>query len=267
MIGIEIEDLSVAFNSGQRSVTALEHVSVSINPGEFVCCVGPSGCGKTTLLRVLAGGLRATSGRIRFGQNGETERAARVGVVFQDHSLLPWRTTLDNVAYGLEVAGMDKQQRRSVAAEYLELVGLAGFASSFPYQLSGGMKQRANLARALAINPDVLLMDEPFAALDAQTKELMQSELLSIWSHTGNTAVFITHQIDEAIYLSDRVVALSRRPGSIKETLTIDLERPRPLSIKRDPRFVQYVDRVWSLLDHDIRAAAQADEPGLESAQ
>jgi NitT/TauT family transport system ATP-binding protein len=249
---IEIEDLCVSFDSDRRSVAALAGVNLSVNAGEFVSCVGPSGCGKTTLLRILAGGLKPTSGRVQFAAG-----KGRVGVVFQEHSLLPWRTTIDNVAYGLEIAGVDKRRRRKTAAEYIELVGLSGFESCYPRQLSGGMKQRANLARALAIDPDVLLMDEPFAALDAQTKEVMQAELLRVWSRTGHTVVFITHQIEEAIYLSDRVVAFSRRPGSIKAEVAIELERPRPLSIKREARFVQYADDVWHLLESDIRAGVE----------
>jgi NitT/TauT family transport system ATP-binding protein len=252
---IEIDDVFVTFELEGSSVTALKGVNLRVGPGEFISCVGPSGCGKTTLLRVLAGGLRPTSGTVRFG-----EGRGRVGVVFQEHSLLPWRTTIDNVAYGLELAGVGKAKRRATAAEYLELVGLAGFENCYPRELSGGMKQRANLARALAIDPDVLLMDEPFAALDAQTKEVMQSELLRVWSELGHTVVFITHQIDEAIYLADRVIAMSRRPGEIKAELTIELERPRSLSIKRDPRFVQYADEVWNLLGHDIRDGVRADE-------
>jgi NitT/TauT family transport system ATP-binding protein len=250
---IEIENLSVSFESERSSVAALHNVNLTVGPGEFVSCVGPSGCGKTTLLRVLAGGLRPTTGSVRFG-----EGKGRVGVVFQEHSLLPWRTALDNVAYGLEIAGVDKPRRRAIAADYLELVGLSGFESCYPRQLSGGMKQRANLARALAIDPDVLLMDEPFAALDAQTKEVMQAELLRVWGETGHTVIFITHQIDEAIYLADRVVAMSRRPGAVKADLAITLDRPRPLAIKRHPQFVQYVEEVWNLLDGDIRAGVDA---------
>jgi NitT/TauT family transport system ATP-binding protein len=252
---IEIENLSVSFGSDHASVSALEGVNLNVAPGEFVSCVGPSGCGKTTLLRVLAGGLRPTTGAVRFGAG-----KGRVGVVFQDHSLLPWRTTVDNVAYGLELAGVDKRKRRSIAGDYLDLVGLSGFELNYPRELSGGMKQRANLARAIAIDPDVLLMDEPFAALDAQTKEVMQSELLRVWSETRHTVLFITHQIDEAIYLSDRVIAMSRRPGRIKEELKIDLERPRPLSIKRSKAFGQYEDQIWNLLDRDIRAGVAAHD-------
>jgi NitT/TauT family transport system ATP-binding protein len=250
---IEIDDVCVSFDGDDNTVVALEGVNLDVGPGEFVSCVGPSGCGKTTLLRVLAGGLEPTSGSVRFGAG-----RGRVGVVFQEHSLLPWRTTIDNVAFGLEIAGIDRKDRRRIAGEYLDLVGLTGFETCYPRQLSGGMKQRANLARALAIDPDVLLMDEPFAALDAQTKEVMQSELLNVWSETRHTVIFITHQIDEAIYLSDRVIAMSRRPGKVKAELTIDLDRPRPLSVKRTPKFVEYADQIWSLLDRDIRAGVDA---------
>jgi NitT/TauT family transport system ATP-binding protein len=255
---IEIQDVSVSFKSEHSTVTAIENINLTVGSGEFVSCVGPSGCGKTTLLRVLAGGLAPTAGAVRFGAG-----RGRIGVVFQEHSLLPWRTAIDNVAYGLELAGVDKRKRRSVAADYLELVGLAGFEDCYPSQLSGGMKQRANLARAIAIDPDVLLMDEPFAALDAQTKEVMQAELLRVWSETRQTVLFITHQIDEAVYLADRVVAFSRRPGRVKAELPIGLDRPRPLEIKRTPEFIRYVDDIWNLLAVDIRAGV--DEKVLAS--
>jgi len=182
--------------------------------------------------------------------------------VFQADSLLPWRTIWKNVVLGQEVIGRRGAADDERARALIELVGLSGFEKYYPWQLSGGMRQRANLARALAINPEVLLMDEPFSALDAQTREIMQTELLRIWNAGRKTVLFITHQIDEAVYLSDRVIVLGRRPGRIKEIVKIDLARPRELKIKRTPEFVGYVDRIWSLIEHEVRASVTEEQAG-----
>lgn len=246
MSNIQVVDLSVALGEGAETVWALRALSFSVEDGQFVSIIGPSGCGKTTLLRVLSGVLRPTGGRIELG--GATEQ----GMVFQEDSLLPWRTVIDNVAFGLRIRGVDRRHRYEVAKSYIDLVGLTGFDRRYPYELSGGMKQRVNLARALAIDPDFLLMDEPFASLDSQTRELMQLELLRIWQRARKTVVFVTHQIDEAVYLSDRVIVLSRRPGRVKEELVIDIARPRDLEVKRSTPFVTYVDRIWKLLRPDV---------------
>jgi NitT/TauT family transport system ATP-binding protein len=173
--------------------------------------------------------------------------------VFQDASLLPWRTVLKNVVYGLECAGVPARQARVRAASFIEMVGLSGFEHHYPHELSGGMQQRVNLARALVMDPEILLMDEPFASLDAQTRELMQEELLQIWARAKKTVLFVTHQIDEAIYLSDRVVVFSRRPGTVKEIIPVAIERPRPLGVKREPRFHAIEDRIWSLIEEDVK--------------
>jgi NitT/TauT family transport system ATP-binding protein len=240
---IVVDDVSKSFPSQRRGgdVHALENVSLKIAAEEIVCIVGPSGCGKTTLLNAVDGMLPIKRGRIAV--NG------RKAMVFQSPSLLPWRTVADNVVYGLELQGKrHAPETKAKVAELIALVGLTGFERSYPAELSGGMQQRVNLARALAVDPELLLLDEPFAALDAQTRELMQAELLRIWQRTRKTAIFITHQIDEAIYLSDRVLVFGARPGTVRASIRIDLPRPRELRIKRQPQFLEYYDRVADLL-------------------
>jgi NitT/TauT family transport system ATP-binding protein len=234
-------------------LVVLDRIDLEVRQGEFVSLVGPSGCGKTTFLRIIAGLEGADAGSIQI--DGHELRAPGVdrGFVFQADSLLPWRDVRSNASIGLEVNGRDTADDRSRVASLLRLVGLGGFERYHPRQLSGGMRQRVNLARALAVNPEVLLMDEPFASLDAQTREIMQTELLRIWSEGRKTVLFITHQIDEAVYLSDRVVVFSRRPGRVNEIIDITLPRPRPLAVKRDPEFVRYVDHIWRLIERDVR--------------
>ncbi|OFV93160.1 MAG: sulfonate ABC transporter ATP-binding protein [Acidobacteria bacterium RIFCSPLOWO2_02_FULL_61_28] len=234
-------------------LAVLEDVSLAVTPGEFVSFVGPSGCGKTTFLRIIAGLESADHGGIRIDDHPVTKPGMDRGFVFQADSLLPWRTVFNNAFIGLEVNGAINPETRSRTQALLRLVGLGGFENYYPRQLSGGMRQRVNLARALAVNPEVLLMDEPFSSLDAQTREIMQSELMRIWSSGRKTVLFITHQIDEAVYLSDRVVVFSRRPGRISEIVAVDLPRPRPLSVKRSPEFVAYVERIWRLIEDDVR--------------
>jgi NitT/TauT family transport system ATP-binding protein len=185
-------------------------------------------------------------------------------MVFQEASLLPWRTVLANVCYGLECLGTGRREREERAAHLIDLVGLSGFEHHYPYQLSGGMQQRVNLARALLVDPKILLMDEPFASLDAQTRELMQEELLRIWLQAKKTVLFVTHQIDEAIYLSDRVAVFSRRPGRVKATVTVNIERPRPLGMKREPRFHAIEDHIWSLIEEDVRTSRKREESARE---
>jgi NitT/TauT family transport system ATP-binding protein len=235
-------------------LTALDGVNLTITAGEFVSIVGPSGCGKTTFLSVVDGLIPATSGRILVDGKVVTRPGPDRAVVFQDASLLPWRTVLHNVLYGLECIGVARREASERAERFIAMVGLRGFEHHYPYELSGGMQQRVNLARALVMDPQILLMDEPFASLDAQTRELMQEELLVIWSQAGKTVLFITHQIDEAIYLSDRVVVFSGRPGKVKEIIPIDIERPRKLRLKREPRFHKIEDRIWSLIEDDVKS-------------
>jgi NitT/TauT family transport system ATP-binding protein len=238
---------------------ALNDVNMDVAGGEFVCLVGPSGCGKTTLLRIVAGLMEADLGDIRIGGKLVTRPGADRGFVFQSDCLMPWRTVLRNTELGLEINGRLDAGTRERALSLLKLVGLAGFERYFPWQLSGGMRQRVNLARALAIDPQVLLMDEPFSALDAQTREIMQAEMLRIWASGRKTVLFITHQIDEAVFLADRVVVLGRRPGRIKEEVPIDLPRPRTLALKRTPEFVRYVDHIWTLIEHDVRESIEEE--------
>ncbi|HLI26522.1 MAG TPA: ABC transporter ATP-binding protein [Chloroflexota bacterium] len=242
------------------TVEALRDITLSIEEGEFIAIVGASGCGKTTFLRILDGLIEPTSGEIYLDGKPVTRPGPDRGFVFQSDSLFPWRTVLDNVVFGLEVQGRPKKEARERAMEFIRLVGLAGFERNYPHELSGGMRQRANLARALTVNPELLLMDEPFAALDAQTREIMQQELLRIWNADRKTVIFITHQIDEAIFLADRVFVFTVRPGRLKEIIPIPFVRPRKLDIKRTPEFVSYVDRVWKLIEEEVRASVMAGE-------
>ncbi len=231
----------------------LSNIELDIADGEFISIVGPSGCGKTTFLRIVAGLEPSSSGEVRIdGARVEGPGIDR-GFVFQTDNLLPWRTVLANAMIGPEVAGTANQEARRRTLGLLKLVGLAGFEQYFPRQLSGGMRQRVNLARALAVDPKILLMDEPFASLDAQTREIMQTELIRIWEQGRKTVLFVTHQIDEAVFLSDRVLVFARRPGRLRETVTIDLPRPRALGLKRTPEFVRHVDHIWSLIEEDVR--------------
>ena len=230
-------------------------INVAIERGAFISLVGPSGCGKTTLLRIVAGLEPASAGAVLLDGRAVREPGGDRGFVFQSDNLLPWRTVFDNAIIGPEVAGRTGVVEKNRIRDLLRLVGLEGFENYFPRQLSGGMRQRVNLARALAIDPEILLMDEPFSALDAQTREIMQTELMRIWEEGRKTVLFVTHQIDEAVFLSDRVLVLARRPGRIREDIRIALPRPRALGIKRAPEFVTYVDRIWRLIEDDVRAS------------
>ena len=236
-------------------LSVLQDINVGIERGGFVSLVGPSGCGKTTFLRIVAGLEPSTSGEVRLDGRVVSGPGADRGFVFQHDSLLPWRTVLANALIGPEVAGGLNPESRRRTLDLLKLVGLAGFEDYYPRQLSGGMRQRVNLARALAVDPQILLMDEPFSALDAQTREIMQTELMRIWEQGRKTVLFVTHQIDEAVFLSDRVLVLGRRPGRIQESVSIDLPRSRSLAIKRTAEFVGYVDYIWRLIEDDVRAS------------
>jgi NitT/TauT family transport system ATP-binding protein len=234
-------------------LVALDGVNLQVMDGEFVAIVGPSGCGKTTFLSVVDGLIAATGGRVLVDGEVVTRPGPDRAVVFQDASLLPWRTVLGNVRYGLECLGVRGGEADARAEKLIALVGLSGFEHHYPHELSGGMQQRVNLARALVVDPKILLMDEPFASLDAQTRELMQEELTRIWAQARKTVLFITHQIDEAIYLADRIVVFSRRPGRVKDSIAVDIERPRPIDVKRQARFHALEDRIWGLIDEDVR--------------
>jgi len=235
---------------------ALRDIELAVERGEFISVVGPSGCGKTTFLRIVAGLEHATVGDVQLDGRVVREPGTDRGFVFQNDSLLPWRTVLANTLIGREVTGAIGPAERKRTMELLKLVGLEGFEHYHPRQLSGGMRQRVNLARALAIDPEILLMDEPFAALDAQTREIMQAELLRIWERGHKTVLFVTHQIDEAVFLSDRVVVFARRPGRLQAQVEIALPRPRNLAIKRTAEFVSLVDCIWRMIEDDVRAVA-----------
>jgi NitT/TauT family transport system ATP-binding protein len=243
-------------NKSFGDLAALRSIDLSVERGEFICVVGPSGCGKTTFLRIVAGLEDATSGEVSLDGRIVRKPGTDRGFVFQNDSLLPWRTVFTNAIIGREVAGKIGPADRKRTMELLKLVGLEGFENYHPRQLSGGMRQRVNLARALAIDPEILLMDEPFAALDAQTREIMQAELLRIWERGQKTVLFVTHQIDEAVFLSDRVLVFARRPGRIQAEIKITLPRPRTLEVKRTPEFVAMVDRIWKMIEDDVRTAA-----------
>jgi NitT/TauT family transport system ATP-binding protein len=237
--------------------TIFKDVNLTLRDGEFVSIVGPSGCGKTTMLRVINGLMPRTSGEILIdGRPAENlDHELVMGFVFQGASLLPWRTSLKNVLLGLEGGGQKALQAESVARKYLELVGLSGFENHYPHELSGGMQQRVNLARALAVNPRILLMDEPFAALDAQTRNFMQLELLRIWRETQKTVVFVTHMIAEAILLSDRVIVFTHRPGTIRSEFKVPLPRPRTMEMRSDPRFLELENVVWKQIEAEVNAS------------
>jgi NitT/TauT family transport system ATP-binding protein len=261
-----VQNLRKSFRS-QRSeepIQVFEDISFDVRPSEFVSLVGPSGCGKTTFLRILDGLIPHDQGEILL--DGETiiKPGPDKGFVFQDSSLLPWRTVIDNVIVGLELQGVDKREARRKAERYISLVGLAGFEQHYPHELSGGMQQRVNLARALIVDPQVLLMDEPFASLDAQTREIMQAELLKMWRQTQKTVIFVTHQIEEAIYLSDRVIVFSARPARIREIVRVNLPRPRLLSVKRNKEFLDLADHIWGIIqDEVLKSMGREREEGI----
>jgi NitT/TauT family transport system ATP-binding protein len=227
---VRVEGIGKRFEGTNGPVQALEGVTFDVADGEFVCIVGPSGCGKTTLFRIIAGLEPATTGRVVLDGARVDGPSTDLGLVFQEYHLFPWRTVAGNVGFGLERDGVATTERERRVRELLELVGLDGFADTYPRDLSGGMKQRVALARALAVDPGLLLMDEPFGAVDAQTKKLLQDELLDIWRETGKTILFVTHDVEEAVKLADRVVVMAKEPGRIRSVIDVDVERPRERS-------------------------------------
>jgi ABC-type nitrate/sulfonate/bicarbonate transport system, ATPase component len=241
-----IENLSKRFEKGENKFLALENINLTVKDGEFVTILGPSGCGKTTLLRIIAGLETYSSGTALL--NGEIINGPgpKRGMVFQEYSLFPWKTVLGNIMFGPKMQGLSKEEAKSKALTYLNLVGLSEFKNSYPYELSGGMKQRVAIARALANEPEIILMDEPFGALDAQTRNNLQKELLRIWEEEKRTIIFVTHSVDEAVFLSDRIVILSKRPGIIKKEIEIKIPRPRD---RTRPEENQIRNEVLSLLD------------------
>lgn len=247
---IRIESLTKLFKTKEADLLALDGVSLTIYDQEFLAICGPSGCGKSTLLNILAGFEHPSSGSVQV-ENGATGRRS-CSIIFQEYALLPWRRVLDNVAFGLENRGIPRAQRYARAQAFIDMVGLQGFERKYPHELSGGMKQRVAIARALANDPQVLLMDEPFASLDAQTRETLQEELLRLWERHKKTVIFVTHSIDEAVLLGDRVVVMRARPGAILEIVNIQLPRPRDLETKSSQRFQDYVRYIRNLIQKQL---------------
>ncbi len=241
---VEITDLGIAFGSADRRVEAIRRFTLMTTPGEFVALLGPSGCGKTTVLNAVAGFVQPTVGRVVVDGEAVTQPGADRGMVFQQHSLFPWKTVLANVEFGLKMRGIGPKERTSQARAYLNLVGLAGFERAYPAELSGGMQQRVGIARVLVNRPCVMLMDEPFGALDAQTRLAMQELLLGVWREVRTTVLFVTHDIDEAIFLADRVAVMTARPGQIRDLMPVKLTRPRPAEVIATPEFMSLKARV-----------------------
>jgi NitT/TauT family transport system ATP-binding protein len=256
---LAIRGLSKSFRKGNDTIEALRSLTLDIAEGEFVAIVGASGCGKTTLLRLIDGLTDPSAGEVLIDGRRLARTAEKIGFVFQQDGLLPWRTVMGNVMFGPELQGQDRGAAQSAAQRFLRLVGLAQFPRHYPHELSGGMRQRVNLARALTVGADILLMDEPFAALDAQTREIMQTELLRIWSETGKTVLLVTHQIDEAVFLADRVLIFTTRPGRLKEEVRIALPRPRTLAVKRTPEFARYTDHIWRAIEEEVRRSIDSE--------
>jgi NitT/TauT family transport system ATP-binding protein len=264
---IEIENVTKSFSVKRgkgialEEFTAVSNINLEIKTGEFMVLVGPSGCGKSTLLDLLGGLTTPTNGVIKLDGKLISGPALDRGIVFQQYALFPWLSALGNVTFGLEEKGYTKNEQISIAREYIALVGLEGFEDRYPHELSGGMKQRIAIARSLAYNPEVLLMDEPFAALDAQTRETLQAELLRIWKKTGKTILFITHGIDEAVYLGQRVAVMTSRPGKIKEIIEIPLNALQSeQDIRSLPEFGTYRQRIWSLLHSEVDKAQKLEK-------
>ena len=252
---LRFEDVGRIFGTKAKPFVALKDIDLEVRDKEFVAIVGPSGCGKTTCLRLVAGFDVPSSGKVLVDEAEITRPRPERAVVFQEFALFPWKTVAGNVAWGLEAQGFPRDKIEETVRSYLDMIGLSEFRNHYPAELSGGMKQRVALARVLAFNPEVLLMDEPFGALDAQTRESMQEELTRLWERTGKTIVFVTHDIDEAVYLGDRVVVLTARPGRIREEVKIDLPRPRSLEIKKSLQCHEYRNYIWDLIRSESRSA------------
>ena len=244
------------FPAADGDIIALQDFNLVVEEGEFLCIVGPSGCGKSTFLRILAGLVTHTSGLVEIVAGDDPDKPLN-NVVFQEYAIFPWKTVIDNVAFGLHMRGIDKKTRYKIARDWLERVGLSKFARYYPAQLSGGMKQRVSIARALANDPEVLLMDEPLGALDAQTRAVLQEELLRIWEETRKTVVYITHSIDEAVLLGDRVIIMTAHPGTNKEEFPINLPRPRTIETTSTPEFAALTGDIWQALKDEVQRALQ----------
>jgi len=251
-VELRMEHLGKVFIKGKREVKALDDFNLDVRGGEFVCLLGPSGCGKTTILRILAGLESSTSGKVLLKGKPVASSGPERGMVFQEFALFPWRTARKNIEFGLEVKGVPEAKRREISSKYIDLVGLKGFEDAHPKELSGGMKQRVGIARALANEPAVLLMDEPFGSLDAQTRNLMQKELLRIWSARKKTVLFVTHSVEEAVYLADRIVVMTARPGKVREIIDVPLSRPRDRTSRE---FITIRSKVLGELEEEFEKA------------
>jgi NitT/TauT family transport system ATP-binding protein len=258
---LEIDSVSKTYNADDpaASVEALRDVSVNIDEGEFLSIVGPTGCGKSTLLKAVAGLVVPSSGEIRINSNQVTGPRDEIGVVFQEESAFPWRTTFENVVFGMEMRDVDKNERRNRAQDMIDLVGLSGFEDTYPNELSGGMRQRVAIARTLAMNPEIMLMDEPFGALDEQTRLILGEELLRICRETNQTTLFVTHSLTEAVHLSDRVFVMSARPGQVKDLVNISLDRPRDADVVTTDEFNDIVDQLWDSLREESMQGLQQE--------
>ncbi len=247
---IRLDHVTKEYQSQKGSMLAIEDVSMDVTNNEFLCLVGPSGCGKSTLLRMIAGLDTVSSGKILIDGKPVSGASPKVGFVFQEYTLFPWRTVQKNVEFGLELKKLPAAERRKIADKYIDMVGLSNFRDSFPYQLSGGMKQRTAIARTLAVGPEILLMDEPFGALDAQTRNILQAQLLEIWQKEKIKIIFVTHSVDEAVFLADKVAVMTARPGRIKEIVDIGIPRPR---VRTDPEVNQVRDAILKSLFAEVK--------------
>jgi NitT/TauT family transport system ATP-binding protein len=246
---LDVRNVTKYYRRNGERLLALENFSLAVAELEFLVLLGPSGCGKSTLLRIIDGIETCDEGEIVLdGKNVTNTTGSGRGMVFQSFELFPWRTVLDNVAFGLEIAGLGKAERHAAARQYIDLVGLSAFEKSYPHELSGGMQQRVGIARALAIKPSVLLMDEPYGALDVQTRDLLQDELLDIWDRERKTVIFVTHSIEEALYLADRIIVMTPRPGRIEQIIDVPFARPRRDVIKSTPEFLDLRRDIWQML-------------------
>ena len=259
---LRIHHVSKVFEQKEQAITALEDTNFDVREGEFVTILGPSGCGKSTILKVIAGLTEPSSGYVMLNNQRINGPGADRGMVFQAYTLFPWLTVEENIGFGLQLKGMAKAQRQEIVQHYLELIGLNGFGAMYPNNLSGGMKQRVAIARALANDPEVLLMDEPFGALDAQTRTVMQELLLKVWEESHKTILFVTHDIDEAIFMGDRVYVMTARPGRLKAELPVPLPRPREFSIKTSPEFMRLKGEILELIrEESWKAASEVEKP------
>jgi NitT/TauT family transport system ATP-binding protein len=250
-VKIEAKDLTKVYPSRNGLLCALRDFSLRVEEGEFVCIVGPSGCGKSTFLRILGGLITPSSGRVELFPRDE--KAPLQNIVFQEYAIFPWKTVLDNVAFGLEMRGVPRPKRRETARDWIRKVGLAKFADAYPHQLSGGMKQRVSIARAFANDPEILLMDEPLGALDAQTRAILQGELVRLWEDSRKTVVYITHSIEESVLLGDRIVLMTAHPGTYKTEFPVPFERPRSFKLTSTPEFARLSYAIWQELEVEVK--------------